>query len=419
MTAQIPTEPHGLGVLPFPEGLLLQETERPEVAAYNDWVLDPSTADAAHVRAGLPAAQQPLVDIVAWTAGLTDALPAEPRPETAPEVAALAWAARAAQALDAGRAAEAVALLDRAADRAPAPLAAVLQGEAAGLRQDHGLGTAEEVGAALAGAEQALAGTDLAETRAGLLHRLGNLAHTRAATGAEDARTELQAAMRHYYAALQLVTEQSAPLLWAGLQLDLATAHLASPMTTASDQLRLGVATQALRASRRVFAEHGETGRWAVATVDLANALVYTPSTHQGDNLVEAVELYEEVLESGARDEDPLGRARLLANQGNTLAHLGAFAAARAKLAEARYLFEAELDHDGVLAVREVLDEIARAEVLAASEPEDGDLARQAEQMARVPQPEGYTSGMGVQVLPPPKPTVTVLPTRARTETPR
>ena len=146
------------------------------------------------------------------------------------------------------------------------------------------------------------------------------------------------------------------------------------------------------------------------------------PSTHQADNLVEAVELYDEVLASGVRDHHPLGKARLLANQGNALAHLGAFEPAQAALVEARYLFESEGDHDSVLAVRGVLDEIAKARV---TDPDEdlADLARQAEQMARMPQSDApFTSGMGVTVTggtttrqagdltgPPPKPTVTVL----------
>ena len=50
--------------------------------------------------------------------------------------------------------------------------------------------------------------------------------------------------------------------------------------------------------------------------------------------------LYEAVLEARDRDTDPLGRARVLANQGNVLGHLGAFDQAKAKLYEARFIFE-------------------------------------------------------------------------------
>ncbi|WP_395695006.1 hypothetical protein [Nocardioides sp.] len=370
------------------------------VDRYNRWVLDPATADAATVRADLPAAYAPLVDVVAYSVGLTDAgaLPTTVDDQVAPEVAALLLAAGASARLEAGDAVTASALLADAIDvaetGAPA-LAAVLRGNHGALLHEHGLDPAR-AGAELARATADLAGTDLRTTRAELLHLRGVREHERAAEAGEP----LQGAMALYYDALQLVTERSAPYLWASVQLDLAAAQLASPMTGASDQLRLGVAAQALRACRRVFDPETTPGPWSTATLNLANALVYLPSTHQGDNLVEAVELYEEVLASGVRDDDPLGRARLLANQGNTLAHLGMFDQARARLVEARFLFEEHLDHDGAMAVRSVLDEIARTQV---GDPDDEllDLARQAEQMGRVPVDDGaFTSGMGVRVEP-------------------
>jgi hypothetical protein len=75
---------------------------------------------------------------------------------------------------------------------------------------------------------------------------------------------------------------------------------------------------------------------------------------------VEAVEIYEAVLEARDRETDPSGRARVLANQGNVLAHLGVFDQAKAKLYEARFLFEELGDTDAVRSVRGVLDEISR-----------------------------------------------------------
>lgn len=103
---------------------------------------------------------------------------------------------------------------------------------------------------------------------------------------------------------------------------------------------------------------------------------MYTPSRHQADNLVEAVEIYEALLEVRDRASDPLGRARVLANQGNVLAHLGMFDQARAKLYDARFLFEELGDHDSVRTVRGVLDEISRQRALsrtADQEEEDSD----------------------------------------------
>jgi tetratricopeptide (TPR) repeat protein len=134
-------------------------------------------------------------------------------------------------------------------------------------------------------------------------------------------------------------------------------------MIEASDQLRSGIAVQSLRSALEVFTREDYPAEWSSATINLANALIYTPSAHQGDNVVEAIEKYEEVLELRDRDVDPIGRARLLANQGNALAHLGIFDHAKSKLVEARFLFEEQLDHDSVMMVRSLLDEIAKTMV--------------------------------------------------------
>ncbi len=403
------------------QGALACFTGSGAVDRYNRWVLDAECEDAGEVRAVLPPGFAPLVEVVLYTLGRGE-VPTQDVAELPAEVVALVLATRAAAAAEAGDGRTAAALLE-AGGRTAGPqnpaLAAVLLGNAGILLREHG-GDLDRARGLLVEAADALAGTDLRDVRAELLHQRGSIAHEDAARGAGDARELLQEAMQYYYDGLQLVTEQSAPYLWASLQMNLATAHLASPMTKASDQLRLGVATQALRACRRVFTAQDHPGPWSAATVNLANALVYTPSTHQGDNLVEAVELYEVVLESGVRGRDPLGRARVLANQGNALAHLGIFDQARAKLVEARFLFEEQLDHESATAVRSVLDEIARNEAAAPGD-DLADLARQAEQMSRMPQPDpAFSSGMGVRVTggstagdqtgPPRKPTVTVLP---------
>ncbi|MFV0459371.1 MAG: hypothetical protein ACK5MT_11460 [Actinomycetales bacterium] len=392
------------------------------IARYHRWLLDPSGDDPTQVRAGLPAQFRPLVD-VARAADHTTPMDTDdqgsgeghPPPRLPAEVAALMLAGQAARL--AGRAApeQAAELLIRAAETAEGSpvLAAVLRGNAGLLRRE--CGDPAAAGADLATAADALARTDLGLVRAELLLQLGSLAQEAAANVATDSPDLLRTAIQHYYEGLRLVSEDSAATLWATLTMNLATAHLASAMTSASDQLRLGVATQGLRAARRVFASQQDRTAWSTATLNLANALVYTPSTHQGDNLVEAVELYEEVLGSGIRDHDAAGKARVLANQGNALAHLGAFTPATAKLVEARYLFETEGDDESVLTVRGILDEIAKTQVRE-SDPTQAELARQVEQLARMPVSDaGHRSGMGVHLPdgvlpgPPPTPTVTVL----------
>jgi hypothetical protein len=381
---------------------------------YNRWVLQPESTPADSVRSALPSSYAALVDVVSYSAGMSDQAP-EAEQGQAPEVAALVLATQATVLLERNEAGGAVDLLHHAADLVPGTaLAAVLLGNAGTLARQHDVHR-ERARHDLLAAVDALAGTDLVVERAELCYQLGSLCHEEAAAGRGDERALLQEAMGHYYEVLQRVDETGAPYLWASTQLNLATAHLASPMTQASDQLRLGIATQSLRASRRVFSAQEHPGPWSTATLNLANALVYTPSTHQADNLVEAVELYQEVLDSGVRDGDALGRARVLANLGNVLAHLGMFDPAKAALVEARFVFEEHLDHDSAMSVRGILDEIARSAVLNSSDDADEDLAalaRQAEQMSRMPVGDFTGSGMGVHVQPRPEAKVTVLARR-------
>jgi ABC-type tungstate transport system substrate-binding protein len=60
-------------------------------------------------------------------------------------------------------------------------------------------------------------------------------------------------------------------------------------------------------------------------------------------------------------DGDPLGYARLLANQGNALAHLGALRQATTKLQEARSIFRAQGEVEASHALTLTLDQIAQS----------------------------------------------------------
>jgi hypothetical protein len=343
------------------------------VSLYNRYLLWPATVDPARVAQRLPADLAPLVDVVRYTSGAVDEPPPLPGEGVSPIVTGLVLSTHATHALAAGQPGAAVELLSDAAalvEELTPPLAALLRGNAGTIGHQHGLDRARARND-LRAAAAALTDTDLHVAKAELHYQLGTLEH-------EDAVAvdgSLRAAMHHYYTTLQLVTEHSAPHLWASAQLSLATSHLSSQMVEASDALRTGIAIQAMRASLRIFTKDEHAAQWAMATLNLANALVYSPSVKQGDNLVEAVELYEEVLETRGRDADPLGRARVLANQGNALAHLGIFGEAKAKLYEARFLFEEHLDHDSAFAVRGVLDEIAKQLVPAPAREATGRLA--------------------------------------------
>ena len=352
---------HELALAGDHDGALAALVGDDPITAYNRFVMDPDRENPDELRARLGEFGV-LVDLVQFAIGRADEPPT--LGDTDGELAALVLSAQATSAVSAGDgavsgdAALALKLLDQAVNltRAVAPpLAGVLLGAAAGIRRDSE-GAGPKVIQELEQALGLLSGTDLRIGQAELhlsealtLHEL-----------AGDRADLLGAAVRHYQAALQLVTSREAPELWAAAHASLATAYLTMPMAQASDQLRLGVAVQSLRNALKIYTRERYPQEWASTQLNLANALVYAPSKHQGDNLVEAVELYEAVLAVRDRDSDPLGRARVLANQGNVLAHLGMFEHATAKLHEARAIFEEFTDIESVQAVRGVLDEIAR-----------------------------------------------------------
>ena len=333
------------------------------VALYNRFVLDPDSVNPDNLRPVLGEFAV-LVDVVLFALGRTDTPPVD---ETADgELAAAVLSAQATQALTEENPAAAVDLLDRAVqavEGVSAPLTGVLLAGAAAICRDSHIDDAER---RLREAIAALDGADgLRVARAEIHLCLAALLHEQA----QEQPHLITTAIPHYHSALQLVKNTDAPLLWAAAHAGLAAAYLTMPMVEASGQLRLGVAAQSLRSALTVYTREEHPAEWASVQLNLANSLVYTPSRHHVDNLVEAVQIYEAVLQTRDRSTDPLGRARVLANQGNALAHLGMFDDAKAKLYEARFLFEELDDIDSVRTVRGVLDEIARQRTLLSTEP--------------------------------------------------
>jgi len=356
LAGQVPQWPealaaHGLALGGDRDGALAALTGEDPVSRYNRFVMDSDSEDADQLRSALGEFGV-LVDVVLFALGRTDT-----PPQLGSATGELAALVLSTQAFNEGAEALATSLLDQAVDAAEnvsKPLCGVLLGAAASIAAHGGNPDAYR---RFETALKALDGADgLRVARAELHLNLAGLLHEQAGERPEL----LNAAIPHYHSALQLVLREEAPLLWASAHANLATAYLTMPMTEASGQLRLGVAAQSLRSALKVYTRDEHPEQWASVQLNLANSLVYTPSNHQADNLVEAVELYEAVLEARDRDTDPLGRARVLANQGNVLAHLGVFDQAKAKLYEARFIFEEFGDHDAMRTVRGVLDEIAR-----------------------------------------------------------
>lgn len=297
------------------------------------------------------------------------AAPPEPASTLPGEITAMVRSARASAALEAGHpdraTAELVAAAQAATDAGSPLLAGALRSSAAEILRDH-LG---DLDAALGQADAALAALGSgapAERRAEVLLLRGVTRYHRAAGGGPDEPDEpnralLQSAVSDLQGALQTYREDRHPELFAQASQYVALCYLVAPMPGQGERIRLAVAVSSLRAALRVLRPDSHPEEWASAQLNLANALQYLPSSHVEDNLAEAVELYEQLTVHRDPRTDPLGVARLYANQGNALAHLGILDRAQERLSQARDLFLRAGERSSAQAVDEVLAEIDRA----------------------------------------------------------
>jgi len=167
-------------------------------------------------------------------------------------------------------------------------------------------------------------------------------------------------AVRAYQDALRFgITIEGNPEGFALLQNNLALAYLGMPMTGVGDPLRMGIAVQSLREALKVYTKEAYPEEWASAQLNLANALQYIPTSHPEENLIQAVEIYDEILAVRQRAFDPVGYARLLANQANALAHLGIFGPAMEKISEAYKLFQWHEEIDMAASAMRLVEEIS------------------------------------------------------------
>lgn len=332
----------------------------------NRFVLEPSLTELDQLRAEATGDLAAHLEMVAFVVGMR---PHPPDPDaTDGELAAMAHVAHATSALERHDRAEAIDHLEAAAQLAypiSRPLAGQISGQLANVQLDEG--GKQRAAVTFQAAIDALTGTDLRTSLAELHVTAGAMYQEMS----EAAPRLMKQAIDHYLAALSLIDVATAPETFAVANANLGLAYLTSPMTEASDLLRIGIAVQSMREALTVFSAETHPDRWSSTQLNLANALVYMPSTHQAENIAEAVALYEDVLHVRDRHRDPQGRARVLANQGNALAHLGRFDEAKLRLHEARAIFEEFQEDEAVRTVRSVLDEIAKQESILRQDAEE------------------------------------------------
>ena len=325
-----------------------------EIADYNRFALRPTSAAYQDLKARFSGELLALLDLTAFTHHLTNEPPAADGLEG--ELLAVVLLAHAGRQIESYDVEGALKIFDQT-DAATEKVSPVLAAHIIATKADV-LATNEAPKAAVIAlysqALQTFGKTDLHHTHAEIALNLGVL-HQDASRGQ---RASLLEAVRSYQEALKFFTRENYAEQFAFCQNNLALAYLAMPLTEASDGLRVGIAVQALREVLKVWTKETHLDQWASVQMNLANALQYLPSTHPQENLAEAVELYEEALTARNPDNNSLLRARLLANQGNALAHLGIFNHAVPKLVEASQIFARNNESESADSVMEVLAEI-------------------------------------------------------------
>ena len=303
-----------------------------------------------------------LVDTARFSVGEIDEAPSADG--STGEIAAVVRSARASAAIEIGdipTAVEELATAAAEAEEAGSPLLAaslhLTRAELMRERLDDPAAAARESDLAI----QRLPLTAPSELRA-------ELQVSRALARQQLAGTErgaLLAVVADLTEASKVFREDTYPEMFATINQHLALAYLVMPMSSEGDRIRVGVAVNSLRGALRVFTPETHPVAWASTQLNLANALQYLPSVHQESNLDESVQLYEELLQYRDPLRDPIGYARILANQGNALGHLGVFADARERLDQARSLFDEAGDVESVIGVDEVLASLESAQVAA------------------------------------------------------
>lgn len=301
------------------------------IGAYNRFVLTGDAMSLATVHASGNATLATLATLAAYVQGQEDDPP--PLDGLHGELLAnvlLAHAAAAMERHDNALAARALAQAVEAAAPVSPVLAAIVLSQLASLPATDAQQEAYWRRALALAGDTPLPGL-LADLRFGL----AVLLHQQADTD----RSKLVEAVQLYQLALQAgITREDRPELWAQIQSNLGLAFVSMPMSDAGAKLRHAVAIQAFREALHVYTRETHPDAWASTMLNMANAMQYLPSSHPKENLMDAVTAYEELLSVRTRAHDPLGYARILANQGTALAHLGIFAPATEKLTEAHKL---------------------------------------------------------------------------------
>lgn len=315
----------------------LRKSDGP-IAAYNRFVLSPAADDLERLRGMLTGELRSLLEVAAYSLGLAEDAPSAEGLDG--ELLALALMTQAVSSIEGGETLPAIASLETAvaATREVSPLfAAQLAAQLASLWRTQPEPSCSKALTYYRHAIALMGEANMPEMRSELWMQLG-VACQEQAHGRDDRMKE---AVTAYQEVLRggLVAEEHAEL-FALAHNNLGLLYLTMRMSEAGDQLRMAIAVQSFREGLRHCDRDKLPELWSSIQLNLANSLQYLTSSHPEENLVQAVELYEELITVRKKAFDPVGYGRILSNQANALAHLGIFPPALEKLQEARKLFE-------------------------------------------------------------------------------
>ena len=331
----------------------LPPTNTPAVQ-YNHFVLQGIPKQYHTLHQTFSHEMRQLLEVAAFTMGIIDSPPQQSNAQG--EQLAFILMAQAAHALEWQQPTQALKLL-QAGIEAARPISPILAAQLIGTWADTHFAQQGPDPIVIQRYQEALSlleKSHLRQTQAELWLNLG-IAYQELAKGR---RPILLEAVKCYQKALQTFTLDNNPTLFALANNNLALAYLAMPLTQASDQLRSAIAVQSLQQALKVYTPDTHPIQWASTQLNLANALQYLPSAHPQENLTQAVELYETLMAIRSVTDDPIGYARLLANQGNALAHLGILDHAQAKLETAHRLFVQYGEAETAVSIQDLLTSI-------------------------------------------------------------
>lgn len=334
---------------------LLPET--PE-GYFNRFILYPEKEHYEKAKSMLEEDLLLLLDAVAWRFNMKKEPPRYDDCKTADEIRAFILATHAYDAIQKNHWIKGIELLEEAAQTVQdiSPIfSARLLSEAASTKQSLGMVDRQLI-ELYKTALKLIEHSPFEDMRAELTFQLG----TAYQELAEDNTTYYQEAIKCYNKALKTFRKEQYPENYAMIHMNLALSYIAMPPNAHNHHLKNAIAIQSLREALRYLDKENHTDLWCSATINLANALQYAKSSHIEDNLWEAVALYEEVLKVRKKETDTHGYARLIANQGTALSHLGAFSSAVPKLTEAKQIFEELVDKEAAKVVEDMLQEIRR-----------------------------------------------------------